>query len=70
MKSVTHYIALFDAFSQAVQFRTSRTSGTLTSVTGALFTIAILCLTMPYLVERYLVLTEHLDQTVTTETSL
>ena len=61
MKNLTHYVALLDAFSQGIQFRTSRTRGTLSSVIGAVFTISILVLTLPYLVERYTALVDHID---------
>jgi Ca2+/Na+ antiporter len=67
MKNFTHYVALLDAFSQAIQFRTSKARSTLGSVIGAVFTIAILVLTLPYLVERFTVLVEHQDQQISIE---
>ena len=61
MKSITHYVAMFDIFSQLVQFRTSRAQSTFRSVMGAVFSIAILFLTIPYFIEKYNILTQKLD---------
>ena len=70
MKGVTHFLALIDAFSQTVQFRTSRSAGSLKSVIGALFTIATISLTLPYLVDRWTILREYGDQSVDSEITL
>lgn len=67
MKHLVQSIAILDGFGQAVQFRTSRNSGTFKSVIGAIFTVAILALTAPYMVNRYFVLSEHQEQSVSTE---
>ena len=61
MKGVTYYVKLFDAFSQLVMFRTSRSQRNFGSVIGALFTTMILVFTMPYFVDKFNILVEHGD---------
>ena len=65
--SVFQFVKVFDIFSQIVQFRTSRTQSTFRSVIGAVFSFAVLALTIPYFLDKYTILTQKLDQTISTE---
>jgi hypothetical protein len=55
------FASIFDVFSQSMQFRTSRSGGSLHSVIGAIFSIAIFVLVTPYFLERYNVLVHKED---------
>lgn len=59
MKSFFHYVALLDVFSQSMQLKVSKANSVYQSVIGAVFTVLVLGLTMPFLVDQFTVLTQH-----------
>lgn len=57
-----NYFTMWDLFQQSQGFRVSRTRETLPSIVGTLVSLVLLVLTAPYLVERYLALTQQREQ--------
>jgi L-lactate permease len=67
MATALKIASIFDVFSQSMQFRTSRSNGKLPSVIGAIFSIAIFVLVLPYFLQKYSVLVNKEDQSIDVE---
>lgn len=62
-------VTSIDMFSQGVSFRTSKDSETQKSLIGTLFTLVIIFMTGPYLVERSLALMDRSEQVIRISTT-